>query len=156
LLKLGDMVDAEIIGIEGSKVFLSMKKLIQDPWLRVGDKYKVGEIVKGKVLKANPFGFFVELDPEIHGLAHVSELSKKPVADITTIAKPGDTIDFMIVSVDPDQHRLGLSLKAMDKSTDDEEDSKEEKTEKKAKKAKKTAEETTEDKKDDEKSEESK
>ncbi len=152
LLKLGDMVDAEIIGIEGSKVFLSMKKLIQDPWLRVGDKYKVGEIVKGKVLKANPFGFFVELDPEIHGLAHVSELSKKPVADITTIAKPGETIDFMIVSVDPDQHRLGLSLKAMDKSADDEEETKEEKTEKKAKKSKKADTES----KDEDKSEEAK
>jgi small subunit ribosomal protein S1 len=126
LVKLGDKVSAEIIGIEGSKVFLSMKKLIEDPWRRVGDKYKVGDIVKGKVLKANPFGFFVELDPEIHGLAHVSELSKKPVADITSIAKAGDILDFKVVSVEPDQHRLGLSLKAMDKKGGED---KEEKTE---------------------------
>lgn len=121
ILKIGDTVKAEIIGIEGSKVFLSMKKLIEDPWKRVSDRYRVGQVVKGKVLKANPFGFFVELDPEIHGLAHVSELSKKPVQDLTTIAKSGDMLDFMVVSIEPEQHRLGLSLKAL------EDDAKEEK-----------------------------
>lgn len=119
LLKMGDTVKAVIIGIEGSKVFLSMKKLVDDPWKHVEEKYRVGQVVKGKVLKANPFGFFVELDPEIHGLAHVSELSKKANADIAAIAKPGDTIDFMIVSIEPDQHRLGLSLKALEDGPDE-------------------------------------
>jgi small subunit ribosomal protein S1 len=114
ILKTGQTVKAEIIGIEGSKVFLSMKKLVDDPWKKVGDKYKIGQVVSGKVLKANPFGFFVELDPEIHGLAHISELSKKPVQNLTDIAKPGDTRDFMIVSLEPEQHRLGLSLKALE------------------------------------------
>ena len=113
ILKVGDKVKCEIIDIDGSKVFLSMKKLIADPWKSVGDKYKVGQIVSGKVLKANPFGFFVELDPEIHGLAHISELSRKPVKDLTEIAKVGEVKEFMIVSVEPEQHRLGLSLKAM-------------------------------------------
>ncbi len=113
ILKVGDKVKCEIIDIDGSKVFLSMKKLIADPWKSVGDKYKVGQIVKGKILKANPFGFFVELDPEIHGLAHISELSRKPVKDLSEIAKVGEVKEFMIVSVEPEQHRLGLSLKAM-------------------------------------------
>ncbi len=113
ILKVGDTVKAEIIGIEGSKIFLSMKKLVEDPWKRVGDKYKVGEKVMGKVLKINPFGFFVELDPEIHGLAHISELSSKPVADPGEIAKAGETREFMIVSIEPEQHRLGLSIKAL-------------------------------------------
>lgn len=113
ILKVGDTVKAEIIGIEGSKVFLSMKKLMNDPWKTAASKYTVGQVVKGKVLKSNPFGFFVELDPDIHGLAHVSELGKKPNQDLSAIAKSGDILDFMIVSLDPDQHRLGLSLKAM-------------------------------------------
>lgn len=117
LLKVGDTVKAEIIGIEGSKIFLSMKKLIEDPWKRVGDKYKVGEKVTGKILKINPFGFFVELDPEIHGLAHVSELSSKAVTDPSEVGKAGETREFMIVSIEPDQHRLGLSLKALDEKT---------------------------------------
>lgn len=113
LLKIGQTVKAEIIGIEGSKIFLSMKKLVQDPWKAVSDKYKVGQKVKGKVLKINPFGFFVELDPEIHGLAHISELASKPVTDPTTIGKVGEEMEFMIVSIEPEQHRLGLSLKAL-------------------------------------------
>lgn len=113
VLKTGDHVKAEIIGIEGSKIFLSMKKLIDDPWKDVGEKYKIGQVVKGKVLKVNPFGFFVELDPDIHGLAHVSELTRKPVSDLNEIAKSGDIMDFMVVSIEPEQHRLGLSLKAM-------------------------------------------
>ena len=111
MLAVGDQARAEIIGIEGSKIFLSMKKLIEDPWARVAEKYHVGDAVKGKILKANPFGFFVELDPEIHGLAHVSELSEKPVADLSTIGKPGETMEFRVVSVEPKEHRLGLSLK---------------------------------------------
>lgn len=111
LLKIGQTVRAEIIGLEGSKIFLSMKKLIGDPWQNVSDRYHVNDHVQGKVLKVNPFGFFVELDPEIHGLAHVSELSDKPVADVNEIAKEGDTLTFRVVSIEPKEHRLGLSLK---------------------------------------------
>ena len=111
LLKIGQTVKAEIIGIEGSKIFLSMKKLVTDPWADVAAKYKIGEMVEGTVLKVNPFGLFVELDSEIHGLAHVSELSDKPVTDVTTIAKPGDQMSFKIVSIEPKEHRLGLSLR---------------------------------------------
>jgi len=114
LLKIGQTVKAEIIGIEGSKIFLSMKKLITDPWANVSERYAIGSVVEGTVLKVNPFGFFVELDPEIHGLAHVSELSEKPVTDVTTIAQPGDVLKFRIVSIEPNEHRLGLSLKAAD------------------------------------------
>jgi ribosomal protein S1 len=113
LLKVGAKVKAEIIGIEGSKIFLSMKKLIQDPWKAVASKYKVGQKITGKVLKINPFGFFVELDPDIHGLAHISELASKPVTDPGEIAKVGEEKEFMIVSIEPEQHRLGLSLKAL-------------------------------------------
>lgn len=114
LLNIGQTVKAEIIGIEGSKIFLSMKKLIADPWADVSERYAIGSLVEGTVLKVNPFGFFVELDPEIHGLAHVSELSDQPVADVTTIGKAGDTLTFRIVSIEPSEHRLGLSLKAVD------------------------------------------
>jgi small subunit ribosomal protein S1 len=113
LLKLGQHVQAEIIGLEGSKIFLSMKKLIEDPWQHIEKKYRVGDVVQGKVLKVNPFGFFVELDPEIHGLAHVSELSSKPVKDVAEIGKVGDTLPFKIVSIEPQEHRLGLSIKAL-------------------------------------------
>lgn len=110
-LKVGDRVRAEIINIEGSKIFLSMKKLVDDPWKSVAAKYKVGQSVKGRVLKINPFGLFVELDPDIHGLAHISELASKPVKDVNEIARIGDEFDFRIINIDPENHRLGLSLR---------------------------------------------
>jgi len=87
-----------------------MKKLTEDPWKSVAKRYTVGSWVEGKIIKVNPFGFFVELDADIQGLAHVSELGEK-VEDPTTLAKPGDVMKFRIVSVEPNEHRLGLSLK---------------------------------------------
>jgi len=115
VVKIGDKIEAEIINIEGTKIFLSMKKLKEDPWKNIDKKYKVGDMVKGTVLKANPFGLFVELDRDIHGLAHISELSEKPVANLNEIAKSGDTLSFKIISIEPQHHRLGLSLKALKK-----------------------------------------
>ncbi len=111
IVKSGEKIKAQIIKIERSKIFLSMKRLIEDPWMRVKDRYVVGQKVTGKVLKVNPFGLFVELDPQIHGLAHSSELSTKGPIDPTTVAKPDDVVEFTIISIDPQEHRLGLSLK---------------------------------------------
>ncbi|MBI5071966.1 S1 RNA-binding domain-containing protein [Candidatus Falkowbacteria bacterium] len=111
VVKVGQEIKAEIIGVEGSKIFLSMKKLIDDPWKKIGEKYNVGQVVEGKVLKINPFGLFVELDPEIHGLAHISELSAKPIQSPNEVAKIGDTLKFKIISIEPVDHRLGLSLR---------------------------------------------
>ncbi|MEI7512506.1 MAG: S1 RNA-binding domain-containing protein [Candidatus Uhrbacteria bacterium] len=113
VLKVGDHVGAEVINIEGSKIFLSMKKLIDDPWRSVAAKYVLNQWVKGRVLKINPFGLFVELDQDIHGLAHISELGAKPVKDVNEIARVGDEFDFRIISIDPENHRLGLSLRKL-------------------------------------------
>lgn len=115
-LKPGQTIKAQIIKIEGSKIFLSMKSLIDDPWKHVFEKYNVGDIVEGKVLKVNPFGLFVELDADIHGLAHVSELSDKAMVDPFEIARPGDIVKFRVLSIEPDKHRLGLSIKALKKT----------------------------------------
>ena len=109
-VKVGQRVTAEIIGIENSKIFLSMKKMLKDPWDGIEKKYAIGQKVKGKVIKLNPFGLFVELEKNIHGLAHISQLSDKPVASINDFAKQGDELDFYVVSLDPKNHRLGLSF----------------------------------------------
>ncbi len=111
IVKVGQTIKAEIIEISGSKIFLSSKKLKKDPWENIDKKYQSGQLVKGKVLKVNPFGLFVELDSDIHGLAHISELSDKPVTDVNQIAKVGDELEFTILSIEPKNHRLGLSLK---------------------------------------------
>jgi small subunit ribosomal protein S1 len=117
VLQMGQKVKAQVINIEGSKIFLSLKRLVDDPWKNVTDRYHIGQIVRGKIIKANPFGFFVELDTDIHGLAHVSELSKTPIKDPQEVAKIGDELTWKIVSIEPEQHRLGLSLKAMQEDT---------------------------------------
>ncbi|MDO9399277.1 MAG: S1 RNA-binding domain-containing protein [bacterium] len=115
LFKVGDIVKAEIISIDGSKIFLSAKKLLEDPWQGVEKKYKVGQQVTGTILKINPFGLFVELDKDIHGLAHISQLGLAHDQKINDLFKVGDQKEFTVVSVEPRDHRLGLSAVKIDK-----------------------------------------
>ncbi|MCK5211139.1 S1 RNA-binding domain-containing protein, partial [Candidatus Parcubacteria bacterium] len=109
LYKVGDTIKAEVISLENSKIFLSAKKLLQDPWENVNKKFKAGQIVEGKVLKVNPFGLFVSLDADIHGLAHVSQLELEPKERINDKYKSGEKRIFEIVSIEPKDHRLGLA-----------------------------------------------
>jgi small subunit ribosomal protein S1 len=107
-VKVGEKIKAEIIGIENSKIFLSMKKLEEDPWTGIEKKYTIGQKIKGKVSKINPFGLFVEIEKNIQGLAHVSQMKNK--IDLNEIAKVGDEKEFYVMSLDVKNHRLGLSL----------------------------------------------
>ena len=109
IVVMDQKVKAQIININGPKVFLSVKRLLPDPWKTVQEKYAIGTRVKGKVRKINSFGLFVELDPEIHGLAHVSELGMAP-EEVAEKVKIGDEMEFTIVSLKPLEYRLGLSL----------------------------------------------
>ena len=110
MYKVGDSIKAEIISIDGAKVFLSAKKLLRDPWLEASAKYTSGQVVSGTILKVNPFGLFVKLDEEIHGLAHVSQLNLPAGQKITDIYQPNEVKQFEIVSISPSEHRLGLRL----------------------------------------------
>ncbi len=147
LLKVGDRVQAQIIQLDHSKIYLSMKRLIEDPWKLVKDKYKIGDTVKGKILKIEPFGLMIGLDKDIHGLAHVSELSDEPIANIQSKFQIGTEMDFTVVSLEPTEHRLGLRVAGVKgKAKKEEKADKEEKSEKKAKKEKKEKEEVKEEK----------
>lgn len=117
MYKVGDTIKAEIITIDGAKVFLSAKKLMKDPWLEASEKYKVGETINGEILKVNPFGLFVKLDEEIHGLAHISQLELGVKEKIYDVFNAGEKRDFEIVSISPVEHRLGLKLAKSKKST---------------------------------------
>ncbi len=112
-LKVGDEVAAQIIAIDNGKISLSIRNLIKDPWLDVVQRYKIGDTVKGKVLKLNPFGAFVELDADIHGLAHISELSYRKLNSPAEILNVNDIYEFKVISIEPGKHRLGLSYKAL-------------------------------------------
>lgn len=134
--KIGDPIEVQIIGIEGDKISLSMKRLTADPWQSVKDRYSVGKIVKGKVDRITQFGVFVKLEDDINGLIHLSELSYEPVKDPHKFVKVGQTVEAKIITVDVEEHRIGLSLKALQEPPmgDEKEAVKEEKAEKTKKK----------------------
>lgn len=111
--KLGDEVDILVIGKEGDKISLSMKRLVPDPWIEATKKYKVGTVVDGEINRITPFGAFVKLDNEINGLIHVSEISNTDISDPGEVLKVGDKIQAKIIAIDPDEHRVGLSINAM-------------------------------------------
>ncbi len=136
IINVGDKVKAQIISIENGKISLSIRRLQNDPWAEVAKKYTVGDIVEGTVLKLNPFGAFIELDNDIHGLAHISELSWKKIASPEDVLKIGDRSKFKIVSIEPNNHRLGLSLKQLTEKPQGLEEKEEKKEEVKAEEAK--------------------
>ena len=149
LYKVGDKIKAEVINVDGSKIFLSSKKLLTDPWKVVAEKYKIGQTIKGAILKVNPFGLFVKLDDAIHGLAHVTQLGLAPGQKVTEVFKMDEEKEFVIVSIEAKDHRMGLAVGGLKKTKKDkkevvkdeaEEDKKEEVKEKKTKKTKKEAE----------------
>jgi small subunit ribosomal protein S1 len=137
VLTVGDTVKAQIIDLNKSKIYLSLKRLIDDPWKSVKDKYTIGQVVEGVVHKVEPFGLMVKLDNQIHGLAHISDLSDKAPTDIKKFLESfplGETKKFEIISMDPAEHRLGLKLEGVAgakrnrKKEDKKEDSKEAET----------------------------
>jgi len=149
--KVGDIIKAEIVNLDNNKIFLSAKKIVEDPWKKAVEKYKVGDAVKGQILKINPFGLFVKLDDEIHGLAHVTQLGINVKDKISDLFKAGDELDFEILSISPSDHRLGLKLvkenKKNKKDKESKDDKKKEKTETNKKEKKEVKEKTVKTKK---------
>ncbi len=110
VLKIGDKVSAQIIDLNKSKIYLSIKRLVDDPWKAVKDTYTIGQIVEGEIHKVEPFGLMVRLDNEIHGLAHISELSNDQMTEgkMQELYTVGEIKKFEIVNIEPAEHRLGL------------------------------------------------
>lgn len=116
ILKIGDKVKAQIIDLNKSKIYLSLKRLIDDPWKQAKERYKVGQIIEGEIHKVEAFGLMVRLDEEIHGLAHISDLSDKPIGDSQGFLSQfsvGEKRKFEILSIEPAEHRLGLKLEGV-------------------------------------------
>ncbi|MDF2378829.1 MAG: S1 RNA-binding domain-containing protein [Candidatus Gracilibacteria bacterium] len=111
--KLGDDVEVMIIGIDGEKISLSIKRLQQDPWKEAASKFSIGERITGKINRITTFGAFVTLDKDINGLIHLSEISHDKVEDIEKFIRVGQEVDAEIINVDLDDHRIGLSIKKL-------------------------------------------
>jgi len=120
LFNVGQKVRCKIIGIDDARISLSLKALEKDPWQEVAEKYKVGQKVTGEVTKINPFGAFVQLDKDIHGLAHISKLTEESKIEALQVGK---SYEFDIISIEPTEHRLGLRPR-LSKKTDSEDSKK--------------------------------
>ena len=106
VVKVGQKVKAKIIDIVGDKVSLSLKALKEDPWLKIDEKYKKGDVIDGKVTKFNPFGVFVQLTPEIQGLCHISEFGSQ--TKMQEKVEIGKKYKFEILLIDPKEHKMSL------------------------------------------------
>lgn len=130
--KIGDKVKVEVIGIDTDKISLSMKRLKHNPWDELAKKYKVWDIIKAPVTRISKFGIFLALDGWISGLIHLSEISNDMVKNIEDFVKVGELVEAKVITFDPNEKRIGLSLK----TTDDVVEVKEEKKAPKAKEEK--------------------
>jgi small subunit ribosomal protein S1 len=112
--RIGDKVTVQIIGIEGEKISLSIKRLKDNPWQVLSDKYRVGDIIEAPVLRLSQFGIFLELDGGISGLIHLSEISAEMMEGIEDKVHVGEMMKARIITFDSQAKRIGLSLKALD------------------------------------------
>jgi len=115
VLKKGDVVEARVLNIdkENQRVSLGVKQLNSDPWQSIDERFKVGDLVKGQIAKIASFGAFVNLNGDIDGLIHISQLSEEHVERVKDVIKVGDEIEARVIKVDKVERRIGLSIKAV-------------------------------------------
>jgi small subunit ribosomal protein S1 len=114
VLSTGQQIEAVIIKIDADKhrIAISMKQLQPHPWNAVAEKYKPGERIHGTVTRLMDFGAFVEIEPGIEGLIHISEMSwARRVRTPADVVKPGETVEAVILGVNPAERRMSLGLK---------------------------------------------
>jgi len=114
MIQVGDEIEAKVLrlDLEKEKVSLSMKHMLPDPWLNAVEAYQPGTLLSGKVLNVATYGAFVELEPGVEGLIHVSEMSwTKVVRNASQMLKKGDEVEVIVLDVDPENRKISLSLR---------------------------------------------
>lgn len=116
VLNEGQQIQVRVIKIdkEKNRISLGMKQLAQNPWENLTEKYPSERVVNGKVTRVADFGAFVQLEPGVEGLVHISELAWRRVGGVAEVLKVGDEKDFQVLEVDPKRKRVSLSLKALE------------------------------------------
>ncbi len=113
IVKPGEKVKVKILNIdrENQKIALGIKQLTEDPWKKFFSKYQMGDVVEGKIVKLEDYGAFVELDEDIEGLVHVSEISKERIDKPSDVLNIGDVKEMKIVKIDAIEKKIGLSIR---------------------------------------------
>jgi len=121
VVKKGDEVDATVLDVDADsqRISLGMKQLSTDPWDEIETHFKVGDMVKGNISKITTYGAFVELDNDIDGLVHISQISEERVEKIKDVLNEGDEVEARVVKIDKEERRIGLSVKAANYSEAD-------------------------------------
>lgn len=109
----GDEIDVMVLKVDADneRISLSLKETLPDPWLTVGERYQVGDVVTGNVTRVVDFGAFVKLEDGIEGLVHISQLAHHHVTNPSEVVKSGDEVEVKVVSLDEERRRIGLSIK---------------------------------------------
>jgi 4-hydroxy-3-methylbut-2-enyl diphosphate reductase len=112
-VQVGEELDLRVLRVdrESGKVSLSLKQLLPDPWSTAKEKYPVGSIVRARVVRLAPFGAFVQLEPGVEGLVHISHLSDRHVVHPEDVVSEGEEIEVKVLSVDPEEKRMRLSVR---------------------------------------------
>src|SRR6187397_604781 len=115
ILNVGDTVDAMVLGVDPAarRISLGLKQVESNPWHDLADKYPVGAKINGKVRNLTEFGAFVEVEEEIDGLIHISDMSWSKIKHPSEVLKKGDTVEAQVLSIDADNQRLSLGLKQL-------------------------------------------
>lgn len=116
VLKVGQEVKVKVISIDKDKkrIGLSIRQLQQDPWVEKATRYQVGQLLEGTITRLTKFGAFARIDDDIEGLIHISEISEKRIEHPKEVLKEGDVVTLRVIKVDPENHRIGLSLRRVD------------------------------------------
>lgn len=117
VVQVGDELEVMVLRVdrENEKVSLGLKQVLPNPWDDVEKKYPVGSIVRAKVVRLAPFGAFVQLEPGVEGLIHISHLADRHVATPDEVVQEGEEIDVKVLSVDPDEKRIRLSIREVNR-----------------------------------------
>ncbi|MGE5391469.1 MAG: bifunctional 4-hydroxy-3-methylbut-2-enyl diphosphate reductase/30S ribosomal protein S1 [Deltaproteobacteria bacterium] len=123
ILHEGDEIEVYILGLDREKerVSLSRKKLLKSPWQNFIEKYNEGDIIEGTVVRTAPFGAFIELDPGVDGLVHISQLANRRIEKPEDVVSINEKVKVKILSIDPEEKRVGLSIRALNEEQEKQE-----------------------------------
>ncbi len=123
IYKKGQEVEAVVLNIdrENERFSLGVKQLTGDPWEEIPKRYHVGDRVEGKITNITDFGVFIQLEDGIEGLIHVSELSKEKVENPSDVVKVGEAVSAMVINIDPQERKIGLSVRSLKEKDEKEE-----------------------------------
>jgi small subunit ribosomal protein S1 len=115
VVKKGQEIETQILNIDQDqkRISLGLKQVQPDPWTTVAQRFPMGSRVTGKVVRLTDFGAFVELEPGVDGLLHISQMAHRPISQPSEIVNVGDELTLLVIRVDPNERRIGLSLKEL-------------------------------------------